>query len=53
MASVNLVVIVQSVQALMSPSTDNSLQLAAILAVAAALGDYNPFLTPFETDPSF
>ncbi|KAI9570122.1 CDF manganese transporter [Boletus coccyginus] len=38
MASVNLVVIVQSVQALMSPSTDNSLQLAAILAVAAALG---------------
>jgi hypothetical protein len=39
MSSVNLVIIVESIRTLMSPTTDNSFNLSAILAVAAALGD--------------
>ncbi|KAF8559898.1 CDF manganese transporter [Imleria badia] len=38
MSSVNLVVIVESIRALLSPSTDKSFHLAPILAVAVALG---------------
>ncbi|KAF8846010.1 CDF manganese transporter [Paxillus ammoniavirescens] len=38
MASVNLVVIVESIRSLMSQETDKSFHLASILAVAAALG---------------
>ncbi|KAH0837906.1 CDF manganese transporter [Lanmaoa asiatica] len=38
MSSVNLVVIVESIRSLMSPSTEKSFDLPAILAVAAALG---------------
>ncbi|KAI6031282.1 CDF manganese transporter [Pisolithus microcarpus] len=38
MTSVNLVVIVEAIQILMSQKTDNSFYLASILAVSAALG---------------
>ncbi|KAI6112420.1 CDF manganese transporter [Pisolithus croceorrhizus] len=38
MTSVNLVVIVEAIQILMSQATDNSFHLASILAVSAALG---------------
>jgi hypothetical protein len=38
MASVNLVVIVESVRAIMSQEKDTGFHLQAIIAVAAALG---------------
>jgi len=38
MASVNLVVIVESIRALMSQATENGFYIQTIIAVAAALG---------------
>jgi hypothetical protein len=38
MASVNLVVIVESVRAIMSHEKDNGIHIQAIIAVATALG---------------
>ena len=53
MSSVNLVIIVEAIRTLLSPTTDKSFDLASILAVAAALGAQSVLSTCTETDYLF